>query len=1178
MDGKAALQLIDRLLEQHRQARLRDIQRVVLLGVWERKSYGNIGEELGYDPDYIKQVASHLWKLLSQLTGERVSKGNILSVLQSQGSPHIVDWGEAIDVPQFYGREEDFESLSHWILDDRCRLVGIFGFGGIGKTTLSVKLSQQLHEDFDCVVWRTLRQAPLPNDLLHEILPILTGFEAQEISISSLMQHLRQKRCLLVLDNVESILKPGARSGNYLPGYEAYGQILDRVADEDHQSCLILTGREKPNGIAPREGNNLPVRSLQLAGLSIDAAQYILRDKGIIAPPNQQHSLINYFSGNPLAVKIAAPVIRNLFSGDIQAFLNQGVVFGDLWKLLNQQFERLSTLQKQVMYWLAINRESVTPAKLQTKLLGSTTFAQLLEALETLHERSLIETNQRGLTQQPVIMEYVTEQFVQQITREITSTELQFLKTHTIIEAQTKDYLREAQIQLILKPLVTRLLTYFVGRIALEEHLGNILPTFQHQSDTYTGYAVGNFINLFCHLQTDLTGWDFSHLFIRQAFLLNTLLHDVDFTGSHISQTVFTETFGDILGISFSPDGRCLATSDNKGSIQIWDVNSFEQKVCCAGHQHWAWDVSFSPDSQYLASVGDDYSIKLWDVATGERLYVYTGHTRSVNAVVFSPNGQIIASCSQDCSIRLWQVFPDANPEIHTLLGHGSRVWSIAFSPDGRILASGSEDHTVRLWDVATGDCLGSWQAHENWVRSVSFSPDGRLLATCSYDRTIKIWACPEVGSMDGATPEPLYVLRGHQQTVSAIAFSPNGQQLVSSSFDRSIKLWDVETGKCLKTLQGHRDRVWQVAFHPNGKLIGSGGDDHSTKIWDLDLGRCINTIVGHANAVVALAVNPDCDYLAGGYEDTTIRIWDIKTGKITRNLREHTNRIWSVKFSPAGNLLASSSGDYTIKLWDWQTERCLQTLEGHKSWVWMVAFNPNGTILASSSYDKTLKLWDVETGACVQTLLGHSSPAVSIDFSPNGQLLVSSGFDGVIKLWDSHSGECHQSLQEHNDSVWSVVFSSDGRWLISSSYDQTLKLWDVDTGACLRTFRGHQGPILKARFSPDDRFVISGGLDSTLKIWDVQTGECLQTLEGHSGLVYALDVAKVRLSATDDRLLTVFSGSFDETIKVWDMQTSECLATWKPLRPYEGMKIRNVQGLTTAQEDTLRALGAINH
>jgi WD40 repeat protein len=1175
MDGKEALRAIEQFLERKKQPKLRDVQQIVLLGVWERKSYDRIAEELGYDSGYIRQVASSLWKSFSELTGEKISKSNFRSVVESRCEAKIVDWGEAIDGQQFYGREQDFANLCRWILDDSCRLVGIFGFGGMGKTTLAVRISQEVQGHFDAVMWRSMRQAPTPQALLEEILPILTGGDSgRENSLALLMQYLREQRCLLILDNVESILEPGDQSGKFLAGYEAYGQMLERITDENHQSCLILTGREKPNGLTLREGNNLPVRSLQLGGLSISAAQFILKDKGLEDTPDRQQNLVKYFSGNPLAVKIAATVIQNLFSGDIQAFLEQGAVFGDLWKLLNQQFERLSTLQKQVMYWLAINRESITPANLKLKLLGPINMVKLLETLEALHERSLIETDRRGLTQQPVIMEYMTEQLIQQIGREIIEGELIFFKSHALIEAQTQDCLREAQIQLILKPLVEILLDRFGGRTQMAVYLRQLLSTFQYQDAAYTGYGVGNIINLLCYIQSDLTGYDFSHLHIRQAFLQNTTLYDVDFRKSHLSQTVFTETFGDILGIAFSPDGQNLATSDNKGVVQIWDVGTVEQKVCCSGHQHWAWDISFSPDSQYLASVGDDYLLRLWDVQSGDLLYLYRGHSRPVNAVVFSPDGRLLATASQDHTIRLWQVHPNGNPEIFTLAGHNSRVWSIGFSPDGLTLVSGGEDNMVRLWDVATGECFFSWQAHDNWVRAVAFSPDGRSIATCSYDRTIKIWPCPQLGQTEA--PQPLHILRGHQQTVSDLAFSPDGQHLASSSFDRSIKLWEVQTGKCLKTLLGHRDRVWSVAFHPDGKLVGSGGDDHSARIWDLDLGRCVNTIIGYANAVVSVEVSPDRRYLVGGYEDTTIRIWDIYTGKIVHQLREHSNRIWSTKFSPNGHILASSSSDYKIKLWDWRAEKCLKTIEGHKSWVWMVAFSPNGQWLASSSYDRTVKLWDVNSGECLLVLPERSSPAVAVAFSPSGHLLASSGFDGTVEFWDCHSGECLRTFQAHDNSVWSVSFSSDGQWLISASYDQTLKLWNVSTGECVRTLVGHQAPILKACFSPDDLLIVSGGLDGVVKVWDAATGECLQTLEGHQGLVYALDVGNVQLSEHGLEHLIAFSGGSDETIKVWNLATADCLHSWKPLRPYEGMKIQYIKGLADAQLATLRILGAI--
>jgi hypothetical protein len=194
------------------------------------------------------------------------------------------------------------------------------------------------------------------------------------------------------------------------------------------------------------------VRSLQLQGLSGADAQQILIAKGLDATESQQLTLVKYFAGNPLALKTAATTIQTLFGGNIQAFLAQGrIVFSDLWDLLEQQFDRLSPLQQQIMYCIAINREGVTPAKLQDEILPKVPWRELLEALESLQARSLIEkasptlieTVDAGLTQQPVIREYVTERFNQAIEQEIATGNLHLFRTHSVTQAQTQDYLRD---------------------------------------------------------------------------------------------------------------------------------------------------------------------------------------------------------------------------------------------------------------------------------------------------------------------------------------------------------------------------------------------------------------------------------------------------------------------------------------------------------------------------------------------------------------------------------------------------------------------------------------------------------------------------------------------------------------------------------------------------------------
>ncbi|MEG5137584.1 MULTISPECIES: NB-ARC domain-containing protein [unclassified Microcoleus] len=427
MKGQEAIALIDILLQSaNKKQKLNDVQSLVFLETWEGHSYQEIADRLLYEHDYIKQVGSHLWQNLSQIIGEKVSKQNLQAVLrryQHRSVPDncIQDWGEAIDISSFYNRQQELETLETWISGNSTRAIGIFGIGGIGKTSLSVKLAQQIQSQFKFVIWRSLLQAPRLDVILSNILPILTNSSATNNSISALMEQLRQKRCLLILDNLESILQGGNRSGQYQQGYEDYGLLIARIADESHQSCLILTGREQPGGFAVRSGENLPVRSLKLFGLSPPVCQQIFADKGLNATLLQSRDIVNYFGGNPLAIKLAATTIQTLFGGDIQAFLLQGnTVFSDLWDLLDRQFDRLSPLQQQIMYWLAINQEAATPAKLKAEIWPKVSGRQLMEALEALAGRSLIE-DRRSLNDsapttlmlQPAIVEYIIERLIQ---------------------------------------------------------------------------------------------------------------------------------------------------------------------------------------------------------------------------------------------------------------------------------------------------------------------------------------------------------------------------------------------------------------------------------------------------------------------------------------------------------------------------------------------------------------------------------------------------------------------------------------------------------------------------------------------------------------------------------------------------------------------------------------------
>lgn len=967
------------------------------------------------------------------------------------------DWGEAIDVSTFFGRSGELATLEEWITQDQCRLVMLIGMGGIGKTALSVKLAEQLQGEFEFLIWRSLRNAPPVEELLADLIQFFSNQqenslpEAIDARIAQVMKFLRAARCLLVLDNVESILSSTDRAGSYRSGYEGYGQFLSCVGETRHQSCLVLTSREKPRNLSAKAGSKLPIRALRLNGLEAEAGQFIFDEKGCAVSAIESQALIDHYAGNPLALQIVATTIQEVFDGNVAQFLDQGtIIFGDISDLLNQQFSRLSAIERQVMYWLAINREAVSLAALREDMVPTVSQRSLLEAVESLQLRSLIEKSASSFTQQPVVMEYVTEQLIEQVSAEIEAWKFDaptaLFNCCALIKAQAKDYLRNTQIQLILKPVADRWLNVWGGIDRITAELPRLLEELR--SSRQPGYTGGNLLNLCWQLQLDVNGSDCSNLTIRQAYLQGMNLHRVNFAQADLSQSVFTQSLGGILCAAFSLNGTLLATGMDC-DVCLWQMAEYRQLKVLKGHKGWVQSIAFSPDGQLLASGSSDQTIRLWDLQTGQCLKTLRGHTSWIQSIAFSPDGQLLASGSNDQTVRLWDIDSEGGQCLSVLPGHTSRILSVAFCLDRQTLISSSEDQTVRRWQIETGECLQVLNIHVNWVLSIALSPDGKTLATRSDGKTVKFW--------DLASGECFSTLEYSAQ-VWAIAYAPAvtaaPQRLATGSEDRTVKIWDAWTGECLQTLQGHRDRVWLVAFSPDGHRLMSLSEDQTMKFWDVETGQCLRTLEAYSNWVLSVAFSPDGRSIASSSQDQQVRVWDVATGKCHTMMQGHTNLVSSIAFAPpsAGQILASGSDDRTIKLWNWRTSECLSTIWGHMDWVQSVTFSPDGQILASGSRDQTIKLWDWRTGECLQTLIGHSHRVKSIAFDPQGSLLASGSDDQTIHLWDVQTGDRLRTLHGHCDWVLSVAFSPCGKLLASSSGDRTIKLWEVQTGTCLHT------------------------------------------------------------------------------------------------------------------------------
>lgn len=1229
MEFETAFRCADRAIQAVRAGDgLKDVERAVLEGSWLGKTYADIAKDNKYSAGYLsRDVGPTLWRDLSVALNARVGKSSFRTAIarwayqqdvslpevgqKSGNAPEVSTqhrlplpqlsefWGQCrVDVAGFCGRDADLATLKQWILEDHCRLIGISGVPGGGKTWLVAQLIRQMPRQGgpQRSIYLSLKDYPpealTPQALLLELIVGLGFPLPPERSVTSLghclVTGLAQATYLVVLDHMEVWLQPQAFAGTYQPQLRDHGQWLALLAQQGHRSCILCVGRELPTTVTHTVRERCRNHWLpELPANLLDQLAYgACRPQGSAYDWRRWHQ---HYGGIPALTQRLVSQVYGLGESLQTWQLQRVMALSALTHYLEDWLAPLSPPEWSVLMAIALRNTPLPFGQIGPLIEGDSP----ADVAFSLRQRGLCQVPSEGtsdlvLAGGPPLRNHLCRTWVTQLSQDPTlktpdpeAAWLRQLHYHPLLDPQA---MAPGQRQQVLEPLAIAL----APRLAPGERLGWVqqgLAISRQLEQRYPGgYSAGNLLNLAQYWQLPLQQLCLERLTLRGADLDSDRCQGISLAGSDLAGTHRAQPLGRSPIGAMAPGGETVVIGDQEGCLLVWQA----QTGCLQTGRRLAPPsalraLTLSGDGRLLVEGRQDGRVHLWPLADGYGPEPLTGpQGATIQALALSPQGDWLAGGDAAGNLYLWHC---ASGDCYQHIdAHGAAVVAIAISPCGRFVLTGDRDGNATEWCATTGTPRQRYQGRSGaWLGTVGYrqGPDADPIPMAFGQDAGQAMLWPltaSTGIAQQVLPRPQ---DGSLEMPIAAALSPDGRYGAIGDISGTVHVWDLVQRQWLRSIP-LTTPVTDLNFSPEGEYL-MVCQDQRAQIWQLPNLGPWRTWDGHYPLATALGITspsppsgplpqptvPPRPHILSGHPDHTLRCWQQGAVGPWRT----TNRLTLPAAKPLRTLITGpqnqvwvAGDEHSLHLWDCHQQVWLPTVIQPSAPITSGGLDATETWLALGDEQGGLSLWHLPTQTCRWQSTRHDRALRTLAFSPDGQAIACGSYDHTLSGWDLQ-GQRQWHLSGHHHRLSDLCFA-DAHTLFSVDRGGTVCQWDLTTHTQQRCWeiphlihalvRDPQGSPL-AVIETAQQLEILDLLQSQVRL----TLPCAQPL----WRTFASPEGRYLLSASQGGQLTL-----------WDLTTGQFEGDLRVDRPYEALGIRGCTGLTPGEEDLFRILGAVDY